>query len=228
MKKYTAVLIPILFLNSFIFASNQIYIKAGPNVSYFLDAKNSSAMMGYALSINKEFILFKELATSVGLGYAQRGAVLKDRTISPYYTGTDADAYYWDIEGRIGYIEFPLLIIYDFNLKNYVKLNLFMGLNLSNPIQDLSRFKQNDLFMIYNAINNPNHFYLVDYHFEQESGFGNNKWEKIYNAGVRIQYRRMGLEFNYQINNKDVYNFSNVSKIYFKIYSVYCQITFEF
>ena len=227
MKKYTVVLIPFLFLNTFIFASNQIFIKAGPNISYFLDAKNSSAMMGYALSINKEFTLFKELATSVGLGYAQRGAKLNNRRIEPYLSSEPKDAYYWDIEGYIGYLELPILLGYKYYPVKQILILPLVGVTFSYPKIDDTKIIKRKFYRVDDP-DDPYDSIYYDYGFEQESGFGNNKWETIYNAGVRIQYRRMGLEFNYQINNKDVYNFSNVSKIYYKIYSVYCQIIFEF
>ena len=178
MKKLYLNLIALFLVHSSGLASNHILIKAGPNISYFPDAKNSSAMMGYALSINREFNLFKELTASLGLGYAQRGAVLNDRRIEPYLSSEPRDAYYWDIKGKIGYLEFPILFGFNYYLRKQISISPILGVSLSSPLIDGTKIIQKKFYRIDDP-DDPHDSIYYDYGFEQESGFGNNKWETI-------------------------------------------------
>ena len=160
------------------------------------------------------------------MGYSQRGAILKSRTIKPYLPQDPTESYYWDIKGMIGYLEIPIMLQYKFLLSKEVSVSPLIGIDLSYPKKDLTDLNKKKYYSIeYPAVHNYDTPY--DYRFQQESTFGNNDRQIIYTIGLRFQYQRFGLELKYYLNNTNIYEFDRLDKINYRIDSFYTQLTFE-
>jgi hypothetical protein len=228
--KYLLVLVLLLETDGFASLSkivwfNNIILKAGINTSFFVNETSSKPGYGYSLSYNKEFNLFKNSLISLGIGYSEREVVLENVTIRPYtiLINEQINSYYWDIKGRIGYIEVPIMIRYEFSIKK-VSVSPILGLSLSYPRKDLSKFEKKKF---YRKTERDDAKYY-DYNFEQETSFRSHGHEKVLCLGIRFQKNCIGLEMLYLINNRNKYDFQSLSTIHSRMYSIITQLTIHF
>jgi hypothetical protein len=162
----------------------------------------------------------------VGIGYTTRGATLENRTIQPYHIVGDIDAYYWDIQGNIGYIDIPIHLKYGFKLNRKLTLSPIIGITCSIPKKDYSKFKQIKFYKIYNSDNND--WFDYNYHFEQESGFENNSIRYIYDFGLGIQYLQYSLNIVYNFNETQEYYFKYLEAVKYKMSSITIYCAYQF
>jgi hypothetical protein len=165
---------------------------------------------------------------SVGTGLSSRGAILENRTIAPYVT-QPTDAFYWDIHGMIGYLEFPVLAQYKIFISKKIKIMPILGLVFSFPVKDLSHFEKKQFFKVKVPGQGLSEY---DYWFEQESGFGDNLNIKnvskivVLNFGIQIQYSRYIFDIRYIMDNRNTYHLDSLSDVSYKMHSVYFLISF--
>ncbi len=197
------------------YPQNSWEIKGGINYAYFVNVKNYSPKIGYTLGIARKINLYNNFSVSGEVDFVSKGAILKNRKISPYTEVDEQDAYSWDIHGSIGYLELPILIKYSFPIYKRYNLILFMGPSYSIPIIDFTKFKKREFLEVYDPKNPSGMVY--DYDFNQESGFGNNTSSFIFNFGFDISYLNYFFELKYVLDNRVIYNFSNLSEIHAKL-----------
>jgi len=216
-----------LLLIDYSFAQHNIFFKAGPSYSWFVNAENSSPIIGYSIGVEKGFHLFKGLFFDVGIGYTTRGVALENRTIQPYQTeGIDINAYYWNLYGKIGYLEFPLHLKYKFPLSKEITIAPIIGITKSFPSKDYSNLKQENFYKTYNS--NINDWYDYDYHFQQESTFGNNPERYLYNFGFEVYYMKYSLNLIYNIDDTLYYYLKNLDDIKYRINSITIYCSYQF
>jgi len=216
-----------LLLFNYTFAQHNIFIKAGSNVSWFLNAENSKPKIGYSFCIEKGFKLFKGIFLDVGIGYTTRGAVLENRTIQPYNPpSTYTDAFYWDIQGNIGYVDLPILLKYNYRINTKLSFNPIVGMTIAIPTNDYSTIKQKKFYKIKDA--RIHDYYDYDYHFEQEEGFGNNKVRYICDFGFSVNYSQFSINLLYSFDNTQEYSFDRVDTIKYNMNSMTIYFAYQF
>jgi len=200
------------------FSQNKWEIKGGPNYTYFDDAKSSSPKVGLSLGVARIFKLNNYFSISGEVNFVTKGAILEQRAVIPYAVEKQ-NSYSWDIHGFIGYLELPLFIEYSFPISNIYELTLFMGPSYSIPMLDFTKFNKKDFIEVYDP-NNPSGM-NYDYNFEQESGFGNNTSRFIFNLGFDVSFTNYFIELRYVLDNREFYNFNNLSEVSEKLNSFY-------
>ena len=215
MKKLLLILLFVFLLSFKAFPQNKWEIKGGLNYTNFVSVKNSSPKIGYTLGIARKIKIYNNFSFSGEVDFVSKCAILKNRKISPYTEVDEQDAYSWDIHGSIGYLEFPILIKYSFPIYKRYNLTLFMGPSYSIPIIDFTKFEKREFLEVYNP-DNPSGM-VYDYGFGQESGFGNNTTSFIFNFGFDLSYLNYFFELRYVLDNREIYNFSNLSEVYAKV-----------
>lgn len=217
----------LLLLINYSIAQQNISVQAGPNLSWFVDAENSKPKIGYSLCIEKGFKLFRGIFFNVGIGYTTRGAVLEDRTIQPYNPpSTFTDAFYWDIQGNIGYVDLPILLNYDYRINTKLSFNPIVGMTIAIPTNDYSTIKKKKFYKIKDA--RIHDYYDYDYHFEQEEGFGNNKVRYIYDFGFGINYSQFSINLLYSCDKTQEYSFDRVDTVKYNMNSMAIYFAYQF
>lgn len=210
-------------------ANGTFHSGIGPTVSYFLDAENAKPKIGITFGFNRDFHLYKKFSLSAGMSFASRGAILKNRTIAPYAT-QPTEAFYHDIHGMIGYLEFPVLFQYEIPVSKKVKIKPLLGPVLSFPMIDLSHFEKGQFFSVKIPGEGGTDY---DFSFEQESVFGNNFNKNnlskiiILNFAIQLRYSNYIFEIMYIMDNREKYHFKNLSEVNHKMNSIYFLISFK-
>lgn len=224
MKKLFFTFFFLLLFFNFSIAQSKFRFTIGPTISYFLNAENSSPKIGLAIGFRKDFHLYKRLALSTGVNFASRGAILENRTIAPYSGEPSEEAFYWDIHGMIGYLEFPIVIQYAIQVTQKAKLIPLLGPVLSIPIKDLSHFEKKEFFNIYiRGQSNPIDY---DFNFGPESVFLNNYLKIPFTFGFHVVYKKLDFEIRYILDNRETYHFDSLSEVHYKIHSLYFLVSF--
>jgi len=215
------ILIPVYSL----LARGKLQLNVGPTISYFVDAENSSPLIGFSVRMQMRVLKYKNFAISTGIGYSTRGVLLKHRSIAPY-APFPMKAYFWDIYGRIGYLEMPILLQIKIPVHSKISLNISGGPALTLPWKDLSKLKRREFFDMYDLHGSDDSRF--DFIFAQESTFGNNLLRFIYEIGIELQYQRYGLKFLYLINKQKEYYFDSLWGVNHKMNSFSLVFTIKF
>ncbi len=222
MKKIAVILI--LILVKYSVAQHNIFIKAGSNVSWFISAENSKPIIGYTVGIDRGWNLYKKLNMELGIGYTKRGASLENQAIQPF-SYRPINAYYWDIKGVIGYVDIPISFKYEFGLNRQFTISPLMGITFAIPVKDYSNFKKKRFYKLYDS--DINDWEAYDYHFAQETTFGNNETRYIYELGIRLQYLRYAINIKYGFDKYKHYTFKHLESIKYKMNSFYVYFSYE-
>lgn len=223
MKKLFLIICYLLLFFTYSPTQNKFRLTMGSTISYFLNAENSSPKLGLAIGISKKFYLYKKFSLYTGLGFASRGAILKNRTIAPY-AADPTDAYYQDIHGMLGYLEVPAAIQYEIAVSKKIKIKAFIGPIFTFPVMDLTHFDKKEFFNVY--IPGESDIFDYDFWLEQDSGFNNNITKTGLAFGLRFIYKKYALELRYVLDNRDVFHFKNLSEVHQKMNSIYFLISF--
>ena len=218
------ILLIFIFLSVFSlngFSQSNWRLKGGLTLSYFTDADNSSPGLGLMLGLSRKFILKNNFSICGEVNFATRGAILENRSISPYTSETEY-AYTWDIHGTIGYIDIPILVQHTSLLKNKTNLTFYIGPSFSIAILDFTKFEKRDFIEIYDW-NNPSKI-EYDYAFQEESTFGNNFIGFSLDFGIDLSFTNYLIELRYVVDTRNVYYFKDLSEVNHKMNSIYILI----
>ena len=219
----TLLFISIFSLNGF--SQSNWSLKGGLTSSYFTNAENSSPNIGFTLGIARKFTLKNNFSICGEVDFAIRNATLKDRAIMPYERYDKSDAYLWDIQVKIGFIDIPVLFQYSLQLNNKTNLVFFAGPSISIPILDFSELEKKEFYEEYDP-NNPSgreyDFWFGD--GEKNSAFWSNDTKIIYNFGFDFSYLNYIIELRYVLDKRNVYRIDNISEIHNEINSIYLYI----
>jgi len=187
----------------------------------------SESINEYWFGFGHEWDFKDKFYLSFECNYIVKGGILRNQLIYHnygYIYGQPIDVYYYDIECKIGFLEFPLHLKHKFKIHKKYGISFFAGLNFSIPIKDLTRFKKRKLFL--SNINQSDYYNHFDYTRGEESGFSNNKWFFVFHFGFEIYYNRFGLVLKYALDTRGVWHFDSLSEIYKPIHSYQGSLVF--
>lgn len=185
MKRIVASIL-ILIAANLGFAGYRVY--SGAAISHF-DKGNSHARLGNTFGIEKTFD-GTQASVVLGLRFIIRSTFTTDNTM---VFNTSDQGYYFDALFSEGYLETPLLGIFNLYTDNNVKFALSLGPSFALAILDNSKwYHSTHFFFDYNP-----HFILENegtYHEADEIGAGSGVF---LNAGLLAEYKNLYLELRY-------------------------------
>ncbi len=199
MKKLIMIIFTVC-VTQYLFAQNQWCLQGGVTYSAFKDDGDVDPSFGYLFGISKEIKLIKNLFISPGLQYMVKGSAVKNVPIKPrYYFPDGGHVYNHDIVFRAAFIEIPVHLKYKISITNTYTASLNMGYTYSIPFKDKSKIIEKEyLFTI--DILDDHHF---DYYFTEGSVFGNIKSALLFNLGIELLYKNIGLNLTYTLDERE-------------------------
>ncbi len=230
MKLIVVIILGLLIIVVNLDAKDKWIIRAGLNYSKFRDDKDSDLKLGYTISILKEWYLIDDFSLDVGLGYSERGGILKNKIVRTFYSesGQLEPVYSYNLNCSIAYIDLPLFFRYKIKINDY-NFHLNSGLYISFPISSVNNeveLSKNQFLFFYDNSNSSHREYNFEYDSSEDSGYG-VWWGRIFNPnygfnfGFGITIRSFILDFIYMHDLKEFGSDESGIYIFDKSHSFY-------
>lgn len=215
----------LLMCISFPEAKNNWFFHVGGTVSDFRDSHNLDdikSINGFFYGFGREWSISDNFLISAELKYSVKGAILENKRIQPvYFINYEVDIYRTDIICKIGFLEVPIHAKHSFTLK-YFDLKVYAGFSYSIPYRDLTKLEEKELWL--SNINPYDYRHLFEYQRWEDSGFGNNHSDFIYDFGIEIVYKHYGISFMYSYDSRYVWWFDSISEVHKNMYSIHLSL----
>jgi hypothetical protein len=221
-------LIFLLLISNFLFAQSGFKISAGPNISTFINEKDSETYMGYALGLQYEYCFANNFSVNSGLMFSKEGSLLKDKITKPSVLSEGAnvaDVFIEDIYAVIGYLKMPILFGYSFKVFNDNVSKLIICGSLMYAIKDFS-YSNNLRFAFLYRVGE------TEYDFEYlstgaESFFFKNHFNYSIDIGFSQNYRKLFLELTVNYHLDEFGYVEYISEIKKNLLSGKCAIGYQ-
>ncbi len=199
MKKLCVVLF--FLMSSFnLLAQNEWSIVLGINYSSFYDEDNNGWIPGASIGFEKDWQLIDNFGLNLQIIYSIKSGELTEKVIGPYGY-YEQDLYLYNITARVGYLEIPISLKYEFYSTSTLGTSILMGYFISFPINDYTDKEKTKYLFTYDP-ENPEHKHLsFEYYPMDQSGFGlfkeGNRLNQGLILGVAFQIRNYIIEIRY-------------------------------
>ncbi len=211
-------LLPVL-ISQFVFGQTSWFIKGGINYSYFSDAKDQTPVGGYGLGAGLEFYIIENLWLSSGIDYIIKGSTINNTPIEPfYYLGeypNGGRVYNHDIHFKASFIELPINIKYAITFTKEYSATIFTGYSYSIPYQDKTKIRDKEYLLTIDI----NHNFKFENQFLEGEVFNNTKNSFLFNIGLELYYKKIGLILKYTLENRDEFWCDSISEINKKLHT---------